>query len=655
MTKKLSLVFHLNQSTVPYAAVAAASCYRPFVEYLGSDPELRVSMHVSGTLGPTLQWLEPEIMDALRKLVASGQVELLGSTLAQNIPVVCSPEVNELQLRLHREWIERVFGVSPVGFWNPERCWSEDYPALIARGGYRYTLVEEHILSTRNLSPEVAVASVAQDGNELLLVCDGEGIRNAFNASVWGNGEEDLHRLVSESRRRELVWAEDAEAIGLWGLEQGHDPAFHWERLRSVVARLKARDDIELCTLGEALHGATTQRIDTPARGQASWMSNALATPGARFYEPGYDDWFHFVDRSPQMAEQSALVEEVAQSAVYLEKTEDLTPMERVGQFAYCTRQFERGCIGVLSQGVGLTTRIRDVALFAALPTLPLGWFSQKQCAAIDDRLVWVAESDWLVFSQSGELVYWIDRSTGHQLCGNPLANTLFSQTDRVPVRVDIRQIIATFCAGGSPFELGSLEQNLSEEQRAHHESAERREQIRRRPQTPHESVHLFQHTLRPSISLEGRELSPRSVAVEFASGSPRWTFSFDGLEVFRTIRCDANELTVDDAIVSASDVAFEYSSVHSLAPGAMGIVTQGLRSLTPVDPSGPTNWSSAPRGVFNHDEGIGVLVRGGRKAHAFGQGLFEVLLRVEHATVAASSICTVSYTLEKLREIPKD
>src|SRR6266567_4256002 len=94
-TFHLALLIHAHQPCGNFEHVlekAYDDSYLPFLECLEEHPDVRLGLHYSG---PLLTWIEkhrPEYFDRLRKLVQSGQVELVGGGFYEPILVSIPPE-----------------------------------------------------------------------------------------------------------------------------------------------------------------------------------------------------------------------------------------------------------------------------------------------------------------------------------------------------------------------------------------------------------------------------------------------------------------------------------------------------------------------------------------------------------------------------------
>ncbi len=59
MSFSIALVFHFNQHTSEFAAVANRACYRGLLTVLRAHPALKCNLHFSGTLLRALNWFDP--------------------------------------------------------------------------------------------------------------------------------------------------------------------------------------------------------------------------------------------------------------------------------------------------------------------------------------------------------------------------------------------------------------------------------------------------------------------------------------------------------------------------------------------------------------------------------------------------------------------
>ncbi len=117
--------------------------YNAFLSLVEKHPEIRLALHYSG---PLLLWIEknhPEYFDRLRKLVTSGQVELIGGGFYEPILISIPKADRHEQITRLADYIERHFGRRPTGAWLAERVWEPQLPSSLADANVGYTLVDD--------------------------------------------------------------------------------------------------------------------------------------------------------------------------------------------------------------------------------------------------------------------------------------------------------------------------------------------------------------------------------------------------------------------------------------------------------------------------------------------------------------------------------
>lgn len=431
MVLKLPLLFHFNQHLNQFAAVASLACYRGLLGVLRGHPNLRFNLHLSGTLIHALQWLDPVPLQMVRDGLSDGQFELLGSTYAQNVPYATDDGDNARQIELHQRVIYDAFGYTPVTFWNPERCWRPSLAPLITAAGYRVTLVEDHILDAAGVTEPVVLA--AGNGRQrLAIVRDDERLKHLFNFAAWfGRSGQLAHYLLERAAHPQagnhwLAYAEDAEAMGLWGWAEAVVPQQTWHHLDRLLGKLEEQAQVKLVHL--AAVPRPSLEYPTIPDGCAAWMNASLQRSDAPYHEDGYSDWFDFNRRSPKLARYRDLYGRVRLRLQQTEaKTEAARALLEAAWHTFLTYQYEFGCIGIGGDryrgwaGVGAALVQAEAARWADVPRP----FTRQEDVNGDghDEIVVSDGRQLIVLSPfGGRLLYWFDLVNGRQHVGNQLA-----------------------------------------------------------------------------------------------------------------------------------------------------------------------------------------------------------------------------------------
>ena len=435
MSLTLALVFHFNQHISEHARLASQVCYRGLLRVLRARPAVKANIHLSGTLLHALQWLDPEPLELVREGLLDGQFELLGSTYAQNVPYASDDWDNARQIELHRYTLHEAFGVAPSVFWIAERCWRQSLVPLIAGAGYRTTLVEDHILEASG-APGAQVYATRQGEHVLNLVRDDERLKHHFNFAAWFGQTRGLHAYlesVSQAGGRYLAYAEDAEAMGLWGYHHGVDPEQTWERLGHALDELASRPDLQTGLLSQAPEPVA--ECSPIQDGCARWMDASLQQPGRPYHEDGYAGWFDFNARSPKLARYRGLYAGVrSELRTRLERSPRAAPREPGEQalleaalHTFLSHQYEFGCIGIGSgryrgwEGARAALTLARAADWAAERRAGL-WVEDVNADGYPEACQSDGRRLAITSPLGGRLLYWFDLETGRQLAGNPLA-----------------------------------------------------------------------------------------------------------------------------------------------------------------------------------------------------------------------------------------
>ncbi|MEW5986227.1 MAG: hypothetical protein AB1791_06305 [Chloroflexota bacterium] len=432
MTLHLPLVFHFNQHLTDFAWVASRACYRGLLRVLRNHPAVPCNIHISGTLVHALQWLDPEPLELIRDGLRDGQFELLGSTYAQNVPYATDDRDNFQQIALHQRTLHDCFGVTPVGFWNPERCWRQSLVPLIAGAGYRTTLIEDHILMAGGLTAP-AVVTTHQDDYRLNIVWDDEKLKQLFNFAAWFGRPAQLLAYLRErinqaaDRPLCLAYAEDAEAMGLWGWQKGVAPQQTWYYLDELLTLLQSQPGLQIVHLSAA--PSPVADLSPIPDGSAAWMDAALQREEAPYHEDGYANWFHFLATAPKIAHFRQLYDELRLPLPHAADGQAGRAFHEAAWHTFLTYQYEFGCIGIGGPGYA-------------------GWEGARASGAFGRAADWAREArpfhlvedvnhdgrEEIVLSDGGQaivltpaggrLLYWLDLTEGRQWLGNPLPVT---------------------------------------------------------------------------------------------------------------------------------------------------------------------------------------------------------------------------------------
>lgn len=151
----------------------ANKCYLPanavLLENIKRNPEFKVSFSISGVALEQFEKFAPEVIDSFKKLVQTGNVEILSETYYHSLASIYSPDEFANQVKLHRKKIRDLFGVTPTVFRNTELIYSNEIAKLAEGMGFKGILAEgaDHVLGWR--SPAFVYKPLGTENIKLLL------------------------------------------------------------------------------------------------------------------------------------------------------------------------------------------------------------------------------------------------------------------------------------------------------------------------------------------------------------------------------------------------------------------------------------------------------------------------------------------------------
>ena len=137
------------------------------INELGSA--FRVSYSISGMALEQFEQYAPEVIDSFKKLADTGNVEFLAETYAHSLSSLRSKREFKDQVKMHRDKIEKLFGVRPTTFRNTELIYSDEIGEMVADMGYELMLTEgaKHVLGWK--SPNYMYCNARKPKLKLLL------------------------------------------------------------------------------------------------------------------------------------------------------------------------------------------------------------------------------------------------------------------------------------------------------------------------------------------------------------------------------------------------------------------------------------------------------------------------------------------------------
>ncbi len=279
----LSLLIHAHQPCGNFEHVlekAYQTSYLPFIEHLEKHPGVRLGLHYSG---PLLTWIEqhrPEYFVRLKKLVQSGQVELVGGGFYEPILVSIPPEDQREQITRLSAYLEKHFGRLPSGAWLAERVWEPQLPTVLAESNVAYTLVDDmHFLAAGFEPEELFGVYIAEDRGKTVCLYPGQkALRYLVPFGKVADVIAYLRDAASVHPGGVAAMGDDMEKFGVWPGTHEHCYKDGW--LSDFFTALEANSDwLQLSTPAGYLATHTPLgRADLPTASYTEMMEWALPT-----------------------------------------------------------------------------------------------------------------------------------------------------------------------------------------------------------------------------------------------------------------------------------------------------------------------------------------------------------------------------------------
>ena len=163
---------------------AAESLLKMIQETKGA---FRCALSITGVALEQCEQYVPEFVDLLKKLADTGKVEFLAETYDHSLASLADPEEFSIQVRLHSEKIQELFGVKPKVFRNAELIYSDELAPQIQAMGFKGCITEgaKHILGWK--SPNYVYSAASAPKLKLLLKNDklSDDITYRFSNTAW--------------------------------------------------------------------------------------------------------------------------------------------------------------------------------------------------------------------------------------------------------------------------------------------------------------------------------------------------------------------------------------------------------------------------------------------------------------------------------------
>ena len=270
----------------------AHSSYIPAAETLlrmieESGRKFKCAISVSGVALEQIEMYVPELLDILKKLVATGCVEILAETYAHSLSSLADPDEFANQVKVHGEKVGELFGVKPKVLRNTELIYCDDIAPQILAMGYKGVITEgaKHILGWK--SPNYVYAAASAPKLKMLLKNDKLSDDITFRFSDYNWSEYPLTadkyiKWIAETPQEEQIF-NLFMTLEAFGQLQNRDSGIF--EFLEALPRFAAQQGVQFITPTEAVSKIKpVAELGVPfpmswadeARDTSAWLGNQL-------------------------------------------------------------------------------------------------------------------------------------------------------------------------------------------------------------------------------------------------------------------------------------------------------------------------------------------------------------------------------------------
>lgn len=260
---------------------------RALKKLLDTHPQFRLSLSITGTLLEQLERWSPATLHSFQELVATGRVEIVAETYHHSLAFFYSLAEFEMQVKMHQEKVQQLFGVTPTAFRNTELAYNNDLAYWADRAGYEAILAEgwDPVLGWR--SPNFVYRPTYTNNIRLLMKNYKLSDDIAFR---FGNQGWEEWPLTADKFTHWLTESGDAETFNLFmdyetfGEHQWDDTGI-FNFLEHLPGEWLKNDQHDFMTVTEAArHYDPKDKVDVPhtttwadtERDLSAWLGNPM-------------------------------------------------------------------------------------------------------------------------------------------------------------------------------------------------------------------------------------------------------------------------------------------------------------------------------------------------------------------------------------------
>ena len=261
--------------------------YKPFLETVFEYPQIKTTLHFSGSLLQFIEKKDPKLIDLIKKMLDRDQIELFSGGYYDPILSVIPEEDRLLQIKMMNEKLKELFDYKAKGFWLSERVWEPSMVSTLSKHDVEYiALDDDHFKNAGNYEDELNGYFLTEDqGYPLKIFPINKKLRYLIPFHDIDETINFLHERASESAQSMYLMMDDGEKFGIW--PGTHELVFKKGWLEGFFKRLIEESEwLTLTTFGEyAKEVPPRGRTYIPDSSYPEMMSWALPSRARTHYE----------------------------------------------------------------------------------------------------------------------------------------------------------------------------------------------------------------------------------------------------------------------------------------------------------------------------------------------------------------------------------
>jgi alpha-amylase len=251
--------------------------YLPFFK-LAAKYNIKFATHFSGIL---LEWLvknHPEQITLIKKMIASGQLEIISGGYYEPILAVIPDRDKHAQITKLTSYIKEHLGCEASGLWLAERVWEQQLVAPLVDANVRYVIVDDtHFRAAGLEEKDLTGYYLTEDlGKTVGVFPISKALRYTIPFQPVDETIRVLRDAASENENRIVTFADDGEKFGVWPRTFDHVYKRGW--LKEFFAKLEENSSwLTTAHFGEVIkHVRPKGSIYLPNASYAEMMQWAL-------------------------------------------------------------------------------------------------------------------------------------------------------------------------------------------------------------------------------------------------------------------------------------------------------------------------------------------------------------------------------------------